>query len=61
MTLEQQQAMLAARRALAKTNVDLAETALAAAEAELRRIDNELDLVSEAICNILEQRLRRRA
>jgi hypothetical protein len=59
MTLEQQAAMLAAQRATAKTNVDLAETALAAAERELKRIDDELDRVSELECREIERRLRR--
>jgi hypothetical protein len=58
-TLEQQSKMLAAQRETAKTNVDLAETALAAAEREFKRIDDEMDRISELQWQETERRLRR--
>lgn len=59
MTLDQQNKMLAAQRATAKANVDLAETALAAAERELKRIDDEMDRISELEWQDFERRQRR--
>jgi hypothetical protein len=59
MTLEQQSQMLAAQRATAKTNVDLAETALAAAEREFTRIDDEMDRISELQFQEINRRMRR--
>jgi hypothetical protein len=61
MTLEQQSQMLAAQRATAKINVDLAEAALAAAEREFKRIDDEMDRISELQWQEMERRLRRSA
>lgn len=61
MTLEQQAKMLSAQRETAVANVRLAETALEAAEREFKRIDAEMDEVSELQWQETTRRLRRYA
>lgn len=58
MTLEEQNKMLAAQRETACANVRLAETALTVAERELKRIDDEMDAISELQWQETERRLR---